>query len=353
MASSGIEKQQAILVFRIGQLGDSLVALPALAAIRRRFAAHRLVLLTNRLPDRISSWAVLEPMHWFDRVVHYTPGLWTARDPISVVRTLLPDRFDHVFNIAPQRTRAQRWRDRLVLRAIARRAVYHADTESLLEAEAVPEWLRLLRVAEGRDVLEPTDFSFPIPEEARSEAQNAIASLRLSSASRLVAVAPGSDAPAKRWPEDRYREIGAALLAHNPDVILLVVGGPNDASIGERLCAAWGTRSHNLAGRLSIFGSAALFSRCAAFVGNDGGTMQLAGFAGTRCIAIFSARDRVGKWDPFGPDHVVLREDPPCAGCMLRVCPLPTHDCMTRIESATVLAAVQDVIAAPPRIYAA
>src|SRR5438093_55389 len=72
---------RTVLVFRVGQLGDTLIALPAIEAIRRRHPDDRLVLLTDRHPsDRkhVSSWEVLGPTGCFDSVLHYRPvrGAW-------------------------------------------------------------------------------------------------------------------------------------------------------------------------------------------------------------------------------------------------------------------------------------
>jgi len=48
--------------------------------------------------------------------------------------------------------------------------------------------------------------------------------------------------------------------------------------------------------------------------------MHLAAAAGIPCVAIFSARDYRGLWEPYGENHKVLRFDVPCSGCGLEVC---------------------------------
>jgi ADP-heptose:LPS heptosyltransferase len=61
--------------------------------------------------------------------------------------------------------------------------------------------------------------------------------------------------------------------------------------------------------------------RCLAYVGNDAGTMHLAGMVGIPCVGLFSARDYPGQWEPYGEGHVILRHETECAGCMRTVCP--------------------------------
>ena len=108
---------------------------------------------------------------------------------------------------------------------------------------------------------------------------------------------------AKKWPEDRFERVGLALLDRFPDLRLVVVGGPGEKPLGDRLCRAWGERAVNLSGALSVWESAAMLERCALYVGNDTGTMHLAASVATPCVAIFSARDNPGKWEPAGPGH--------------------------------------------------
>jgi ADP-heptose:LPS heptosyltransferase len=156
----------------------------------------------------------------------------------------------------------------------------------------------------------------------------------------IVAFAPGSKMHAKKWPEDRFERVGLGLLHRFPGLRLVVVGGPGEQPLGDRLCRAWGDRAMNLSGALSVWESAAMLERCALYVGNDTGTMHLAASVATPCVAIFSARDNPGKWEPAGPGHIVLRHEVPCAGCMLETC--VDHDlaCLKTISVDEVLTAV-------------
>ena len=86
-----------------------------------------------------------------------------------------------------------------------------------------------------------------------------------------------------------------------------------------------------------------MLSRCIAYVGNDSGPMHLAAMVGTPCVAVFSAREARGRWDPFGTRHVMLRKQTECAGCMLEECVSEANRCLTAIG-------VEDVVAAAVRV---
>jgi ADP-heptose:LPS heptosyltransferase len=86
-----------------------------------------------------------------------------------------------------------------------------------------------------------------------------------------------------------------------------------------------------------VFGSASVLSQCATFIGNDSGPTHLAAMVGIPCVAIFSARNAPGQWEPLGEHHVVIEDRPACAGCMLDECVAQQKKCLTRIETGRVL----------------
>lgn len=321
-----------ILVFRVGQLGDTLISLPAIAAIRERHPRHRLVLLTEKQPSSgyVSSWDVLGPTGWFEDVMFYAPGGNFAqrfRTMLALARRIRELRPEIVYDLAPERTARQGRRDLMFFRRLAGVKDYRGggylrkpprNALGLLP-RIEPEWRRLRRVigADAGDV----HFHLRIPVAERERVAELLQRHGLKPGMPLVAVGPGSKMPAKMWAEDRFRELGRRLLAADAGLHLLVLGGSEDAAIGERLRAAWGERGHNLAGQLSVYGSAAALERCRAYVGNDTGVMHLAAAVGLRCVALFSARDYPGQWEPFGTNHEVLRHETECAGCMRAICP--------------------------------
>lgn len=357
MGDSDGGKIRSILVFRIGQLGDTLVSLPAISVIRQRHPGHRLVLLTESQPAAsgyVSSWDVLGPTGWFDDVMFYTPPQNFTRRVLTMlslaqrIRALQPEM---VYDLAPERTGRQSRRDRFFFRRLAGVKECRGggfllkpprNPQGLLP-RIEPEWKRLLRVigAETGKV----NYRLSIPETEQERARELLLHEGLGNDTRILAVGPGSKMPAKMWMQDRYRELGQRLLAAYPDLHLLVVGGKEDAAIGEELCTAWGRRSHNLAGRLPIYGSAAALQQCIAYVGNDAGAMHLAGMVGISCVALFSARDYPGQWEPYGMDHVILRHETECAGCMHTVCPYD-NKCLSLVSVDEAERAVRSVITA-------
>jgi heptosyltransferase-3 len=333
------------LVYRPGSLGDTLVSLPAIAGIRARYPDHRLTLLTESPvagSTRVSPWTILKETGWFEDVHFYVVRPASPADywrNVSLARRLRATGFDDIFSLAPPRTTRQLRVDACVFRGVLAARRYHAARRAAWPpadvdpAQVEHEGLRLLRIvdpAASGDSLRR--FRLAVPAIDREMGRGLLRELGVSSDQVLVGVAPGSARSATAWPAERFAAVGSALLHQYRNVVLLAFGGSQEQTLCDQLCAGWGPRSHNLAGRLSVFGSASVLSRCATLIGNDSGPTHLAAVVGIPCVAIFSARNAPGQWEPLGEHHVVIEDRPECAGCMLDDCVHEAKKCLTRID---------------------
>jgi len=356
--------RRRILLYRIGQLGDAVIALPALWAIR---AAHRdayIALLTNShgSDGSASAPAVLPREGLFQDVISYPPGdQRSLRSAVLLLRDLRRRRFDTLVYLAPRRrTRAQIWRDLLFFRLTGiREFIGHRGFVPLPERVPIsgPPLLQheadhlLSRLAASGIGVPPSGQGCMDLGLASKEIEAAQKWLRFHASAAqgrpLVGVGPGSAMPSKTWPEENYSRLGASLVA-DFDVFPVVFGSAQDRALGDRLTARW-ARGANAAGSLDVREAAAALSLCRFYVGNDTGTMHLAAAVGTPCVAVFSARDWPGRWYPYGPGHVVLRRSPPCQGCFLYDCTQRGRQCLTEIRVAEVLAACRSALEADNR----
>ncbi len=350
LENHAVRRRETVLVFRVGQLGDTLVALPAISAIRNRHPGARFVLLTNWHPGTswVSSWDILGPTGWFDEVVYYEPGRRTWMNAqrvgtvISDLRAMAPEA---AYLLTPPRTRWEMFRDRtFVQKLVGVREVHSAEIhvpisrkpgESLPRVE--PEWRRLLSIVCANDPA-AVDLASVIPRGDADQAEWVLRSFGWDTSTRLLALGPGSKMPAKIWSEKNFLELAHRLLEYDQRLRLVVLGGAEDREIGKRMFDEMGPRVWNLAGRLSVYGSAAVLARTCGYAGNDTGTMHLAAMVGRPCVAIFSARDFPGHWEPYGSRHLVLRREVDCAGCMLEVCDKYHNKCLNLISVDEVLA---------------
>jgi len=338
------------LVYRPGSLGDTLVSLPAIAEIRRRYPEHRLSLLTeNQLAGstRVSPWTILKETGWFEDVYFYSVRPTSAAERwrnVALAMRLRRNAYQEIFSLAPPRTTRQLRVDSCIFRGVVGARRYHSAQHAAWPpsdvdpAQVEHEGLRLLRIVDpdaSGDVLRT--FRLEVPDIDRAMGRGLLHDLGVRPDQLLVGVGPGSGRSATAWPAERFAAVGSALLREFRNIVLLAIGGSSEQRLCGELCAAWGPRSHNLAGRLSVFGSASVLSQCATFIGNDSGPTHLAALVGIPCIAIFSARNAPGQWAPLGEHHVVIEDRPECAGCMLDDCVREAKKCLTRIETGRVV----------------
>lgn len=154
----------------------------------------------------------------------------------------------------------------------------------------------------------------------------------------IVGFAPGAAyGHAKRWPPKRVAEVIARLSARGATCILVGAAGDRDAAREIESSLPTKARVVDLIGRTDLRLLAGVLAKCDAFVSNDSGGMHLAAALGVPVAAIFGPTDdRVTA--PLG-DHDVLMHRVFCRPCMLRDCPID-HRCMKGITPDAVFGAV-------------
>jgi len=337
---------ETILVYRIGYLGDTVCALPALAALRRRFASERLLLLTHRAGrDRE---ALLQGL--LDGVLLYEPQQ-VGRSPAALLgllrrlRALRPRLL--VYLSHSKNTPWRLLRDRAFFRMVGiREAVGFSLPRPIGWVRQNGLWLpryeqevqRLLRLL-GPLGVEPSEVRFPLAITARDRQK--VQRLLAGSGGPLVALCPGAKFPLKRWPLERFAQL-ARRLREELGLSLVLLGGPAEVQAARQIAAA--AEALNLAGQTTFLQSAEVLRHCRLLVANDCSAVHLAAAVGTPVVGIYSSRDYPGAWHPWGQGHRVLRDDTlPCRFCKRLRC--GHMSCLRRISVEQVFEAVQEVLA--------
>lgn len=343
-----------LLLFHTGSLGDTLVVVPALWALRDHFKDARITMLSDSQMGRalVTSREVLEGSGLVDEFIAYP--VYQGRERLSarfsvmanLFLTLRRKRFDTLAYLIRERrgdySARRSWRDHFFFHAAGISQVIGttgpADASANIGGNSLPfvqnqadEFLvRLSR--SGVKVPSPRQgkMSLNVGAAERKGVDDWLAGLPPDGGSPWIAVGPGSKMPTKVWPTERYREVVERLI-QKWDVWPVVFGGSEDRQLGEELVRYWG-RGHVAAGVLGIRVGIAALQRCRFYLGNDTGTMHMAVAAGIRCVAVFSARDYPGLWYPYGSGHTVFRVQLPCEGCMLEVCHEKGNACLLAID---------------------
>ncbi len=157
----------------------------------------------------------------------------------------------------------------------------------------------------------------------------------------LALLGPGAVyGPSKRWPAERFAELGRRLAARGHAVLACGTAAEREAC--ERVASAIpGARSG--AGDTDLVLQAALCGRAAVAVCNDSGLAHLAAAAGAPTVAIFGSTS--SAWTaPVGGRVRVVQRPPVCSPCFRRTCAIG-FECLTRVEVERVDAACRELAA--------
>ena len=161
----------------------------------------------------------------------------------------------------------------------------------------------------------------------------------------VIGVSPGAAfGSAKRWYPERFAE-AAAIVAQErgADVALFGSASEHDiVAIVQRELIARGIVVDNYAGRTELREFMELCAGCELMLTNDSGAMHVAYAVGTPSVTVFGSTDPIGT-GPVGKMARIVREPVECSPCKLRECPID-HRCMTRISPERVAQTALDLL---------
>ncbi len=318
-----------ILVRATNWLGDAVMSLPAVRALRTRFPGAEITVVA-----RPAVAALYEGERSINRVIPLM-GAAGARDwavKFRMGRALRQQNFDLAVLLPNSFESAA-----IVWLAGARRRVgYARDGRSplLTDPIAVPGsgeiprheryyYLELLRRA-------GLIAELPVVEEILLDGLDAArrrgeAFFKARGVSLPVTgISPGAAyGGAKRWLPERFagvaRELGGSVA---------VFGSESEQGLCHEVAAACG--GHNFAGSTTLREFIDMTAACSLCLTNDSGAMHIAAAVGVKCVTVFGPTDESAT-GPVGRSAKIVREPVDCAPCKLRECPID-HRCMTRVS---------------------
>ncbi|GAB6036214.1 hypothetical protein JCM15519_07730 [Fundidesulfovibrio butyratiphilus] len=369
-AGPGAANPQTILAMELGHLGDLVLALPALTALRRTFPDARLTLVCSpanldlalRLcdVDEVVAQPLFHPRS--------EEGLLPGRGP-RLVEELTGRRFD----LAVDLRRHPESRPLLDGIQANLRAGYAPDANGPNGSGptgniCLPLIDRVADLAGYVDKLHAAAQKFALavacaPPQRRSglvlneclprlvsrlDRRVVLERFNLPAGRPLVGLHPGSGSSMRRWPISFWAELADRLIRDKTAHILLL-GASDEAQLAGQVLAVCSRPDSvtTLAGQLCLNDFCDLLPHLDGFVGNNSGPCHLAGIAGVATVTPWSGQVSPREWLAMGPRTLCVWAATPCAPCyrsLLEHCPF-NRLCLQRVSPAAVFDALNGLLA--------
>ena len=329
-----------VLIYRLGSLGDTVVALPCFHLIARAFPQAERVLLTNfpvhsKAP---AAAAVLRHSGLLDGYMAYHAGTRSFSELARLAWRIRGYNPDLLVYLMPVRPAKMVGRDRrfFMLAGVSRVIGIPGEEErkhrfdaatGLYESEA-SRLARSIATIGDAAIGDAANWSLGLTHEERGAAAVALGPLMRRP---LVVCGPGTKMQAKDWGQENWRALLTWFSSRYPDFGIAFIGAPDDSDVCDYAARDWPGTKINLCGKLTPRESAAVLEHARVFLGPDSGPMHLAAAVGTPCVAAFSARAMPGTWFPSGALHQVIYHQTACYGCQLETCITEGRRCLTSI----------------------
>ena len=342
-----------VLIYRLGSLGDTIVALPALRLVERSFPdAERWVLTNFNVGNRAAAMAaVLDGTGLVHGYLEYPVGLRNPAGLLRLRRSIRRLRPDAVVYLAAPRGRFKAWRDAVFFRLCGINRLigvpYRADQQAprlldngLYEYEGA-RLLRCLSALGAAHLDAPDSFDIGLTTEEHRAAAAALG--EMADGRPLLVASIGAKVDVKDWGDGNWANLITRLGRRLPGWGLVMLGVGDERQRTESLLMKWPGGRVNLCGEMSVRESAALLTHAQVYLGHDSGPMHLAAAVGTPCVAVFSSRNLPGEWFPYGSKHRVLYTTISCQGCRLENCIELNKRCIRSITVDQVALSVLDL----------
>lgn len=347
---SGVRRKHSfatarVLVKEVNWLGDLVISLPALRAVRSAFESAKLAVLVKR-----ELAGFFDGIAWIDEVIPYRApaGIGGVSGQIRIAREIRRRRFDLAI-LFPNSFRSALW---ATMGGVRRRAGYGTDSRGfMLTDSAMPApdslerhqahyWLGMLRDTLG--IAPPPDlehYRLEVAERHVLAMRSWLAGRRARPDAPLIAIAPvAAYGPAKEWPQVRYSAL-IDLLYDLCGAECVLVGAPAERSRCERIGASARCGALAAAGATGVGELIALLSLCDGFAGNDSGAMHLAAALGVPTIGIFGSTDPA-RTGPTGARAGFIHRRPQCSPCLERTCRFGHYECLRGVKPEEVAGAL-------------
>ncbi|MGH7855421.1 MAG: lipopolysaccharide heptosyltransferase II [Candidatus Binatia bacterium] len=337
-----------MLILQTSFLGDTVLTLPLISEVRRRFPVKKLSVLC--LP---ANGELLRDHPAIDEIITYDKKN-ADRGWRGLQRTAARVK-EKNFTVALTPHKSVRSALILYLAKIPQRVGFRESRGWFLFHQRANRDRELHDVERNLSVLQAFGLApqecrrtidLPVSSIAQDVVNRKLRALGVDDSSPIIGVSPGSVWPTKRWSAAGFAVL-IQMLRKQHDCQVLLFGGADDAAVVNDVQRQCGQAAINLVGEIGLRELPAAISRCRVFVTNDSGPMHIAVARRIPTVAVFCATTPDLGFYPYASNAIVVQRQLSCRPCAShggRRCPLGTEDCIRQIHPEIVLRAVEKLL---------
>jgi len=341
-----------LLVRGVNWIGDAVMTMPALRALRKGLPDTKISLL-------IKPWIapLFENNPDIDEIILYDDMYNSLIGKLRLASVLKKKGFcssilfQNAFDAALI----------TLLSGIPQRIGYNRDGRGFLLTDAihfenddrkmhhVHYYLNLLKKA-GIDA----DYSLPyiyLSIKERLQARNMLKDLKRP----VISINPGASyGSTKRWPTERFAAVAKRVISELGGSIV-IFGGQSEIGIAEEIVSKsqisnLKSQILNMSGKTTVRELSALISECDILLTNDSGPMHIGYAVRTPLLAIFGSTDPA-LTGPLGKGNVIIKKKIDCSPCFKRSCDKQEMVCMNAITPDEVFDAIKSSVPANRAVF--
>lgn len=323
-----------ILVRATNWVGDAVMTLPALEAVRENFPAARITVLARPwvAPVFENHPAVNNILIYnrHDSIKKNISEFFNMASLIKKKRYDLAVLFQNAFEAALL----------AFMGGVKHRLGFDSDGRGFLlnhgikrgreifEVHQVEYYLSILKAAGLK--AESRNPVLHLSEKDLAKAGKLLESEGIAINDFILGISPGAIfGNAKRWPLERFAKI-SDWASDRWGAKVIILGSKKEKEIGIKMAGIMKNRAAGFCGNTSLGEAMGLISKCSFFVTNDSGLMHVAAALGVPTLAIFGSTDHVAT-GPRGSRTKIIKHDIECSPCLKPECPTD-FKCMLSIE---------------------
>lgn len=295
-----------LIIYRLGSLGDTIIALPFFRRIAELYPEHERIVLTNvPVSSKAAPLMSVVGTQLAHGALSYPTGTRSPAALLDLRSRLRALEADTLIYMMPSRGMVGVYRDVAFFSLCGFRDIIGVpwtrdlDTCRVKDGISEPECERLARALARLgpfNLHDPARWDLGLEPEEVAAGERIVAPL---AGAPYIAINMGGKAAEKDWGVENWRALLAEVGRANPGFGLLVVGAREDAQRVAAVRDVWPGHVVDACGQLQPRESAAAMRAARLFVGHDSGPMHLASASGVNCIGLFGGYALPGKWHPY------------------------------------------------------